>query len=473
MLDSLRPALVVTRREVRDQFRDWRIIIPIIILTVFFPSLMNFTAERVVDFVESRGAAVIGERLVPFLFMVVGFFPISVSLVIALESFAGEKERGSIEPLLATPLSDWQLYVGKLLAVMVPPLLASYLGIGVYLIGVYRDIGWLPELDLFVQIVALTTVQALVMVSAAVVISTQTTSVRAANLLASFIIVPVALLIQGESLVMFWGQYDALWWVVLALTIVAGLLVRTGIGHFSREGLLGRELDVLNAKWLWQIFVDEFKGEADSVFRWFKVELRTALGRLLPPVLLLTGLTVAALFVGASQASRFVIPAEVVQLEPLDASVFEGIEEARLFSARGIPIIWYHNLRAIVLAMLAGVFSYGVLGILILMMPIVLIGFFMATLGSAGVSMGTFLGGFVLPHGIFEVPAIILAGAALLRMGASMAAQSKGKTIGESLLRSLADWAKIMLGLVAPLLLLAAVMETLVTPRIAMWLLMR
>jgi hypothetical protein len=41
---DLRMALVVTRREVQDAFRDWRIMIPIVLLTIFFPALMNFTA---------------------------------------------------------------------------------------------------------------------------------------------------------------------------------------------------------------------------------------------------------------------------------------------------------------------------------------------------------------------------------------------------------------------------------------------
>src|SRR5665811_474394 len=99
MWANLRPALIVAQREVRDQLRDWRIIFPVLGLTVFFPFLMNFTAKTALDFVSKYGASLIADRLVPFLFMVVGFFPISVSLVIALESFVGEKERGSIEPL--------------------------------------------------------------------------------------------------------------------------------------------------------------------------------------------------------------------------------------------------------------------------------------------------------------------------------------------------------------------------------------
>src|SRR5512133_745304 len=139
MWREIRPALMITRREVRDQFRDWRVIFPILGLTLFFPFLMNFTARTALDFVSKYGAFIIADRLVPFLFMIVGFFPISVSLVIALESFVGEKERGSIEPLLHTPLKDWQLYLGKLLSAIIPPLLSSFLGMSVYLIGLTRS----------------------------------------------------------------------------------------------------------------------------------------------------------------------------------------------------------------------------------------------------------------------------------------------------------------------------------------------
>ncbi|HLE52349.1 MAG TPA: ABC transporter permease subunit, partial [Anaerolineales bacterium] len=128
MLNNLRPALVVARREVRDQFRDWRIIGPVFLLAIIFPSVMNYAAGQLIQLAQRYGARVELEQLVPFLLMVVGFFPVTVSLVIALESFVGEKERRSIEPLLTTPLSDLQLYLGKLLAAMVPPLLASYLG---------------------------------------------------------------------------------------------------------------------------------------------------------------------------------------------------------------------------------------------------------------------------------------------------------------------------------------------------------
>ncbi len=138
-MNSLHPVWVITRREVRDQFRDWRIVFPIVLLTSFFPWLLNFTAEQLSGFMHRYGAPLIGDRMVPFLLMMVGFFPITISLVIALESFVGEKERRSLEPLLGSPLEDWQLYLGKLLAALVAPLLAALLGTLVYLVGIYRS----------------------------------------------------------------------------------------------------------------------------------------------------------------------------------------------------------------------------------------------------------------------------------------------------------------------------------------------
>ena len=245
-------ACVLLRRELVDTLRDWRIVVPIVSLTLFFPFLMNLTAGLAADWVTKYGgASIIGERIIPFLLMVVGFFPLSFSLVIALEVFVGEKERKSLEPLLASPLSDGQLYFGKALASMIPPLVASYLGIGVYLAGLKIFRGWQPSLELFVLVILLTTAKALVMVSGAVVVSSQTTSVRAANLLASFIIIPMALLMQGESLIMFWANYPVLWWILAALIVVNILLVRMGLHLFDREELLGHEIDELNPRAVW------------------------------------------------------------------------------------------------------------------------------------------------------------------------------------------------------------------------------
>ncbi len=471
MWSNLQAALIITRREIRDQYRDWRIILPLLVLTLFFPGLMNFAARQVVTFVVRHDVPLIGDRLIPFLLMIVSFFPISVSLVIALESFVGEKERRSIEPLLSSPLTDLQLYLGKLLAVLLPPILASLLGISVYLLGVYRQIGWIPDPTLLVQVIALAVVQALLMVSGAVVISTQTTSARAANLLASFIIVPMALLLVGESMIMFWARYNVLWWAIFGQVLIAGLLVRMGITHFNREELLNRELDTLNFKNSWRAFRIAFLGDAPSFLSWLRYDVSHTLRQLKFPTLLIIIFFGAGFWIGANQADVFVLPPEVFDFSNLEERFLGGVDVFQFFSVGGVRWIWMRNLQVVLLTTLLGIFSFGVLGLIVLMMPFAIIGFFTATAARVGIAPDVFIIAFVLPHGILEIPAIVLSGAAILRLGATLAAPAEGCSLSDALIRAFADWGKIMLFYVVPLFLGAAILEVFLTPKIALQLL--
>ena len=466
---TLSGALIITRREVKDQMRDWRIIAPVIVLTFFFPLLMNFTAGQAVAFVSEYGADIVGDRLIPFLLMVVGFFPISVSLVIALESFVGEKERYSLEPLLSSPLTDTQLYIGKTLAAMIPPLFAAYLGIAVYLSGLRLSIGWTGDPILVIQIVALTTVQALTMVSAAVVVSTQATSVRAANLLSSFIIIPFSLLIQGESMVMFWAQYDVLWWILFALLLLTIVLVRMGVQLFNREELLGKDIDEINLRAIWATFKTHFvgAGRGHGVGGWYGREVFPTLRRLGIPIVMMIGALAVAIGLGYQQAPAYRLPVEMMDVSDLGARFGETLKTIGLHSTSGAAWIFFINVRALALATVLGIFSFGVLAVILLMAPLGLAGYFAGQMGMLGISPVLFFVGFILPHGVFEIPAAVLTGAAILRLGGSLIAPPPGQTLGQGWLRALADWAKISLGVVIPLLVLAALAEVFVTPWVA------
>jgi uncharacterized membrane protein SpoIIM required for sporulation/ABC-type transport system involved in multi-copper enzyme maturation permease subunit len=474
MLDNIRPALIITRRELRDQLRDWRIILPIVILTLFFPFLANFTTQRVLGFVEKYGASIMAERFIPFLLMIVGFFPITISLVIALESFAGETERRSIEPLLSSPLTDTQLYLGKLIASVLFPLTAAYLGMIVYLIGIYRSTSGRAEPMFLVLVGLLTAVQALVMVSGAVVISTQTTSVRAANLLASFIVIPMAILIQVESVMMLWSDYQVLWWAILALMILAGLLVRMGISHFNREELLGRESDSLNLRWMWQLFRDQFTGEAQSIRDWYRREIPQTIRRLSIPIFWMTILLFAGIFLGAAMVNYIgITPGSIGMgsLNGIDPQVLAQFRQMGFFSTSGVLTIWWHNLRVVLIAILLGTFTLGVAGAILLMVPMIIIGFFTGLVSLVGISPITALTASLMPHGIFEIPALILTGACILQVGASMVTPYRKQTIGASLVSSLADWAKLTLAVVLPLFLGAAILEIFISPLVMLRLL--
>jgi uncharacterized membrane protein SpoIIM required for sporulation len=456
---------LVAWRELRDQIRDWRIIFPMVVLTLVLPLLADVGAQAAINFTTKYGTPLIAERLVPFLLMVVGYFPITVSLVIALESFVGEKERGTIEPLLVSPLKDWQLFTGKLIAGTAAPLVTSYLGITVYLIGLSFQRIPLPDLNRMLQTLTLTSFQALLMVSGAILISTQATSVRAANLMASFIVIPMALLIQGESIMLFWGNDQVLWLGVIGVAVLTALLARVGIAHFQREALLGREIDILNLRWIGRTFWRAFKGEARTLSGWFRFEILKTVRKQVPSILLTVGFGLIAIVAGyiwvVSNSTRIVGQYNSSDLSSLISSGM-GLPVANI--GISFPMIWGHNVRAIMVILLLGLFSFGVLGALVYLLNMGIIGMALALIRAVGGSpwkMGIFG---ILPHGIFEIPALILASAAILYIGIILVTPRPQLTLGEVLIEAIADWTRIGLGLVLPLLTIAAIIETWVTP---------
>lgn len=473
----LSEAFVLLQRELIDTLRDWRIVVPIIVLTLFFPFLMNLTAGLAADWVAKYGGApIIGERIIPFLLMVVGFFPLSFSLVIALEVFVGEKERKSLEPLLASPLTDGQLYFGKTLASMIPPLVASYLGITVYLVGLKIFRNWQPPFELLVLVILLTTTKALVMVSGAVVISSQTTSVRAANLLASFVIIPMALLVQGESLIMFWANYPVLWWILAALLVVNVLLVRMGLQLFDREELLGREIDELNLRGVW----NKFKGfwlsvepagpvERFTLWRVYTRDVPAILRRmnLATGCVLLT--LVVAMLVGALYATWYPLPEGFWAPQSLTEEAMRSAPAVGFLPKFTVGAVLSNNIRSLLLAGVLAVFSFGVMAVVLLMAPMGIIGFFTYQVAHLGMNPWLFFATFVMPHGLFELPAAILATAAALRLGASVIARPLRLTVGEGWLSALADFFKVFVFVTLPLLVIAAFVEVNLTLRVVLW----
>ncbi len=82
--------------------------------------------------------------------------------------------------------------------------------------------------------------------------------------------------------------------------------------------------------------------------------------------------SIGAVFVGSTQADIFTIPAGLLDWENLEKGLVTGIEEVgpiRFFSVKGLGMILFHNLRAIALDSLLGIFSFGVLGIIALDPP--------------------------------------------------------------------------------------------------------
>jgi uncharacterized membrane protein SpoIIM required for sporulation/ABC-type transport system involved in multi-copper enzyme maturation permease subunit len=465
---NLSRSMLVARREILDMFRDWRIIAPVFILTLVFPAIANWGAGRMVRWMENYGANIVASRLVPFLLMIVGFFPISFSLIIALESFVGEKERRSLEPLLSTPLTNVQLYIGKTISSVVPPLAGSLLGISVYLIGVYLNIDWRPVPVLLVQIILLTVMQALVMVAGAVVVSSQTTSVRAANLLASFIIIPMAFLIQVEALIMFWARYGVLWWIMLGLAIITAVLVRMGVRNFNREELLGREIDELNLfrtvkRVIRLTLAKREDAPRRSPWQWYRDEVLAIVWQVRGALVLVALAMIAGYFIGIHYAAVFPIPPDVFVTEDWYDRFTSVLVQTGFHGVGGVLRILMQNIRVLLLASALAAFTLGIFAILVLMIPTGLIGFLFVQMQAVGIPPEV-LWATMLPHSLIEIPAVMLVGAAVVRLGASVISPPPGKTVGEGWIAALADALRLSTCLALPLLIVAAFIEVYVTP---------
>ncbi len=457
---------VVMRRELRDQLRDWRVLTPIIILTLFFPLLMNASARRAVDFVNQYGAELIAERMVPFFVLIVGFFPITVGLVVALEAFVGEKERGTIEPLLSSPLEDWQLYAGKFLAGLSLPLGAAFLDVFIYLLTLWLRNFSLPPWWMLAYALVLTAMEAVTLVSAAMFISTQSATVRGANLLASFIIIPMALLLQAESAVLFFGDHLTFWLTILGLSILAFLLIRLGVAHFQREYLLNQRNNALSPHRAWKTFWTHFLSGQQTLKGWYR-----ELWRLLAVYLRVDIMVTAAMLVlvatlsylwAIGQADHFSSDEFMSAMQQLSTDM-PGVTPG---GGLGFGTIFWHNLRAAVLLLTFGFVSVSLLGELLLIVNFAVIGVVLGGVHLMGYSaLEMFLRG-ILPHGVFEIPAMVLIGALILRGGLVMLSPQPQETLGDTLLKLIADWSRVFVGALLPLLLLAAAIEAWITPHL-------
>jgi len=459
---------LVARREFVDQFRDWRIVVPMALLVSVFPFIADDTTRQAVNFMSRFGGELILDNLIPFVILVIGFFPLSFTLVVALEAFVGEKERGTIEPLLSSPLADHHMYLGKLLVGITTPLVFSFLSIGIYLILVSRRDVQFPSAYMLSLILLLTFAHAVLMVSSAIVISVQATTIRSANLMASFVVVPVAFLLQGETVLIFWGNEDVLWFAIVGVTLLSGLLVRLGLAHFKREYLLGREIDTLNIKNIFRVFWEGFVGEAKSFIDWYRLELPATLRQLKQPLVIVLGLGLIALF--ASYAWVVVNVPAYIDFSPERADEFRTfigdnlVNLDQLQSSLPAPLLFFYNARTTIVFLLMGLVSFGTLGLTLFMVNFALVGGVLGGANLVGFSpLMTFAVG-VLPHGLFELTAVIIATAAMLRVGAMLVSPDTDKSLGETLLVSLADWFRIFVGLVVPLLAIAAVIEIYLTP---------
>jgi ABC-type Na+ efflux pump permease subunit len=149
--------------------------------------------------------------------------PVMTASTIGTNSFVGEKERKTIESLLYTPATDRELFVGKMLAAILPALVITWLSFVVYTL-VLNVVGapvmgraWFPTPAWYPLILWVTPAVAGLGVLGAVLVSARASTFMEAYQTTGILVVPLLLLV--------FGQVFGLITLSVELALVVGLLV--------------------------------------------------------------------------------------------------------------------------------------------------------------------------------------------------------------------------------------------------------
>ena len=120
--------LAVMRRELLEYRRNRAIVVTMSILPLLFllqPVLAIFLTP------QTKSSSALDDRLaLSLLYLLLP--PVVMPATLAASSVAGEREQGTLEPLLTTPVRRGELILGKAAAVMIPTLALTYAMFGIF-----------------------------------------------------------------------------------------------------------------------------------------------------------------------------------------------------------------------------------------------------------------------------------------------------------------------------------------------------
>jgi ABC-2 type transport system permease protein len=171
--------------------------------------------------------------------------PVAGSMSVAAYSVIGEKQARTLEPLLATPITTYELLAAKVLGSLVPALLLT-LGcftcyvLGVVLFaqpGVFRVLFTPRSLGIVFLVGPLAALAALQL---AVCVSSRVNDARSAQQIGALIILPIAGLLVMQLTGSFQLTAAVIALITAALAAINAVLMLVGIGLFDRESILTR-----------------------------------------------------------------------------------------------------------------------------------------------------------------------------------------------------------------------------------------
>lgn len=267
-------AMLVFRKDWREVSRNWQVILPIVVVPFMFSVLLPVLIALIPSMVAMPGSPLEGletmiqnlpnhvqEELVGMtdqqvlvyimsLYFFAPFFliiPLMASSVIASDSFAGEKERKTIEALLATPISDSELFLGKILVSFIPSMIVTVVSFSIYSIvvdllsfAIFNGRLLLPNVVWIMLIFGLAPTVALAGIGLTVMISAKVKGFREAQQISAILLVPILILVFGQvSGAIIFGPI-VVGVLIGAFAIIDLLTFYIGVRMFKREEILSK-----------------------------------------------------------------------------------------------------------------------------------------------------------------------------------------------------------------------------------------
>ena len=171
--------------------------------------------------------------------------PVAGSMSVAAASVVGEKQARTLEPLLATPLTTFELLAAKVLGAFLPAVglvlatFALYLG-GAAVFAQPGVVWFLLSIRSLSIVFVLGPLAALAALQLAVCVSSRVNDARSAQQIGALVVLPITGLAVAQlmgGVVLTGGLVTAM---AAALVLLNAALMRVGIALFQRESILTR-----------------------------------------------------------------------------------------------------------------------------------------------------------------------------------------------------------------------------------------
>jgi ABC-2 type transport system permease protein len=199
------------------------------------PTLAGFNSTEL-------GQVIIGRQFGLLLLLL----PVLLPGIIAAYSIVGEKNNRTLEPLLATPISTWQLLFAKCLAAFVPALSLTWLAAAIFSAGVWYSAGSPQIIAAVVSASWLLLVLlggpllGLISIALSVAVSSRVSDPRTAQQITGVLVVPFLLLVFGQLFGVVVLNVALVLVCCAILALLAGAALWAAVRIFQRETILTR-----------------------------------------------------------------------------------------------------------------------------------------------------------------------------------------------------------------------------------------